>query len=350
MDALAFVESSKPAEPQPVNVLAGDERFLKRLALERIERLVLGPEASDFARTVYDGDSTSWAAVRDELETLPFLSPQRLVMIRDADGFVSQNREALERYLEAPSRTGTLVLDIKSWKSNTRLAKALPDRATIRCEAPAAHRLPAWCSQWATKRHGKQLNAAAGNLLVELVGAEMGVLDQELAKLAAYAGDKPAIEPGDVDTLVGHSRVETAWRMLDALADGQARQALTALQHLLDQGEDAIAVLGAMSWQLRRLAQAAGLMRQGASIAAALSQAGLPPFAQRRGEQQLRRLGARAADLYDWLLEADLALKSSGGLRPQAVLERLLVKLASGGNTLAPSPSASGAEGRGEGD
>ena len=42
------------------------------------------------------------------------------------------------------------------------------------------------------RSHGKQLVAAAARLLVELVGAEMGLLDQELAKLAAYVGERQA--------------------------------------------------------------------------------------------------------------------------------------------------------------
>jgi len=62
----------------------------------------------------------------------------------------------------------------------------------------------------------------------------------------------------------------------------------------------------------------------------ALSRAGLPPFKHEKVQQQLRHLGPRAVQLYDWLLEADLALKSSAGLPPRAVIERLLVRLAGG--------------------
>jgi len=62
----------------------------------------------------------------------------------------------------------------------------------------------------------------------------------------------------------------------------------------------------------------------------AMATAGLPPFKQRQVDQSLRHLGPRAFELYDWLLEADAGLKSTG-LPPHTVLERLVVKLASGG-------------------
>ena len=42
--------------------------------------------------------------------------------------------------------------------------------------------------------------------LCELVGPEMGLLDQELLKLAIYVGDRKRIDVDDVDKLVGRSR------------------------------------------------------------------------------------------------------------------------------------------------
>jgi DNA polymerase III subunit delta len=330
MDALAFVELKKLPDC-PVFVLAGEERFLKRLALARIRQAVLGDATEDFTSSTYEGASLQLSTVRDELETLPFLAARRLIVVQDADPFITRSREGLEKYLQQPSRTGVLVLDVKSWKSNTRLAKAIPDQATVECEARKPHLLPAWCVKWAKSEYGKQLEAPAAALLVELVGAEMGVLDQELAKLATYVGDRPQITQQDVDTMVAHSRVETAWQMLDAVADGNAAKALGTLTHLLEQGDEPIAVLGAMSWQLRKLAQVARLTQERMPLGQAMAAAGLPPFKQRQVEQSLRHLGPRAFELYDWLLEADLGLKSSGGLPGHAVLERLVVKLAGGG-------------------
>jgi DNA polymerase-3 subunit delta len=329
MDAMAFVELKKLPD-KPVFVLAGDERFLKRLALERIRQAVLGDTAEDYASSSYEGGAVQLATVRDELETLPFLASRRLVVVQEADPFITRYREGLEKYLEHPSRTGVLVLDAKSWKSNTRLAKAIPDEATVQCEPRKPHLLPPWCVKWAKAQYGKQLEAPASTLLVELVGGEMGILDQELAKLSTYVGERTQITQQDVDTMVAHSRVETAWQMLDAVAEGNAAKALETLHHLVEQGDEPIAVLGAMSWQLRKLAQVARLAQERMPLGQAMATAGLPPFKQRQVEQSLRHLGPRAFELYDWLLEADLGLKSSGGLRGHAVLERLVVKLAGG--------------------
>jgi DNA polymerase-3 subunit delta len=333
MDSLTFLDRLDKARPQPVYVLFGDEEFLKRQALRAVRRLLLGPEDDGFALSSYPGDKATWAAVLDDLQTLPLLAPRRLVVVEGADPFVTRERARLEKYFaDAAGKkdpAGVLVLDVQTWASNTRLAKQTPDAWALSCKAPPSQQLPAWCSQWCSTRHGKQLAAGAARLLVDLVGPEMGLLDQEMEKLAVYIGDATKIEAKDVDTLVGQSRAENAWKIFDLIGAGAAGEALTFLGRLLDQGEDPMRLLGAFSMQMRRLAQAGRLSAQGVPLHESLGRAGVPPFARPSTEQQLRHLGRRRLDrIHDWLLETDLGMKGGSQLPPAVLLERLVVRLA----------------------
>src|SRR5262249_44650802 len=169
----------------------------------------------------------------------------------------------------------------------------------------------------------------AAELLVNLIGADMGQLDQELTKLALYVGPADRIDSGDVDKLVGCSRAENTWKIFDAIAQGQPAEALAILDRALDQGEEPIRILGAFSMQLRRLAQAARLAQMGQPLRAALEQVGVSSYNLKGCEQQLRYLGRRRIDrLYDWLLETDLGLKGSSQLPARTLLEKLVVRLA----------------------
>jgi len=329
MDSLTFLQSAAKAKPRPIYVLHGDEHFLKRRVVATLRTLVLGPDDDGFGLSNRDGEKASWAEIHDELETLPFLSSRRLVVIDRADPFVMKERPRLEKYFAEPSKTGVLVLDVQSWPANTKLAKLLPDPAVIVCKAPAAHKLPEWCASWCAAQHGKPLSAPAARLLVDLVGTDMGLLDQEMAKLAIYAGSNSRIDTADVDQLVGRNRMEKIWKIFDLIGVGQTGEALTLLDRLLDQGEAPLGLLGAFSMQLRRLAQAARLHSQGESLADALEHAGVPPFGRKNAEQQVRHLGRRRLDLiYDWLLETDLGMKGSSQLPERTLLERLVVQLA----------------------
>lgn len=329
MDSLTFLERPPRGKPAAIYVLHGDEDFLKRQTLGVLRRLVLGEDEQSFGLSMYGGDKAAFAAVRDELETLPFLAPRRLVVIEDADSFVSRNRAALEKYTAAPVAAATLVLLVNAWPSNTRLYKLIDSSATIACKAPPAYKLPAWCVHWASSCHGKQLTAQAAELLVELIGPEMGQLDRELEKLAVYVGEHKRIDEADVDKLVGRSRGENLWKIFEAIGAGRPREALGILGRLLEEGEAPLRILGAFSMQLRRLSQVARLARQGVPLDAAMAEAGVAPFARQGAEQQLRHLGRQRVDqLYEWLLQADLDLKGSSQLPERTILERLVIRLA----------------------
>jgi DNA polymerase-3 subunit delta len=330
VDALTFLDrAERSLSPQALFVLAGDEAFLKRHAQAVLRRRLLGPDAADFALSVYPGDKASYSAVVNDLSTLPFLAPRRLVVVENADPFVTAERARLEKYLAAPSDVGVLVLEVASWPATTRLAKLVPDAATIVCKAPATQRLPEWCVRWAEAQQGKPIAAAAAKLLVQLVGPDMGLLDQELAKLAVYVGDAAKIDSKDVDRLVGNNREEKTWAVFDLIGEGRGGAALALLDRLFEQGEDAMRLLGAFSMQLRRLAQAARLSALGKSVREALNEAGVPSFGHRAAEQQMRHLGRRRLDrLYDWLLTVDQGMKGGSSLPPRTLLERLVVRLA----------------------
>jgi DNA polymerase-3 subunit delta len=335
MDSLTFLERLDKARPRSLYVLHGDEAFLKRLVLRAIRQLVLGPGDDGLAVSLHPGDKATWAQVYDDLQTLPFLSPHRLVVLENADPFVTRERGKLEDLFAALAGrarpAGVLVLDVQKWAGNTNLAKKTPDESLIVCEALGSQQLPAWCAQRCLSAHGKVLATPAARLLVELVGAEMGLLDQELEKLAVYVGAAPKIEARDVDQLVGRSRAENTFRIFDFIGEGKAGEALAFLDRLFEQGLDPLGVLAAVGWQLRRLAQTARLAAQGVPLQQAMVRGGVPdkPWALRAAEQQFRRLGPRRLDrLYDWLLEVEMGIKGSSQLPPRTLLERLIVRLA----------------------
>lgn len=347
--ALDYLAEKSHAPTPPFCALFGDEPFLKGLVLAEIRRQVLGDQETEFALSRFDGRTAEWRTVSDELLTVGlFGGGHRLVVVDDADDFVSENRSRLEEYVGHPSRTGRLVVVVDSWPSNTRLAKSTTANGlAVECKSPPEARLSKWLTTLARDRHQARLERDAAESLVEIIGPELGLIDQELAKLAAAAGDAP-ITAELVQQLVGGWRAKTAWDMLDAAVEGRTRQALVELDRLLLSGENTIAILGQIAATLRRFAAATRTIEQTeasggrANLRQALELAGVKPFVMQKTEAQLRRLGRqRAGQIYRWLLEADLALKgsSSAPARARTVLEKLVIRLGmpEGGKTLQAS-------------
>src|SRR5207244_4719267 len=122
---------------KPAYAVFGDEEFLRAAAVAAIRSCVLGKDADDFGVSRFDGKVAGLADVLDEIMLLPFLGSRRLVVVQNADEFVSTHREPLERYVQKPHRTGVLVLVVQSWPSNTRLAKMVAASGlAIDCKSP----------------------------------------------------------------------------------------------------------------------------------------------------------------------------------------------------------------------
>ena len=330
MDALAFLDKIPQTVRQPIYVLAGDEDFLKRACRDAIVAKVVGDGDPEFAISSYTGEKLDLSTVRNELETLPMFAPCRVVIVDQADPFVTANREGLERYFNKPSLAGVLILDVKTFPETTKLAKALTGDAKIACKSPPQAKLADWCCSWAKAGHKKKLGRDAAMLLLELVGTSMGQLDQELEKLAVAIGPKAEISGEDVHKLVGRSRAANVFHILDAIGDGKPQAAFVILHQLFAEGEDPLAILGALTSNLRKLATVGRHAALGQSLGPAMDAAGIAswPQARQSAERQIKHLGLRRLkELPEWLIEINLGLKGGSPLPPRMQLERLLVKL-----------------------
>ncbi|MBI1900393.1 MAG: DNA polymerase III subunit delta [Planctomycetia bacterium] len=333
--ALTFLDSP-PKDVRGSCALFGDEPFLKRQCLGVLRQAVLTGNDAELSLATIDGEKAAWRDVHDELAMLGlFGAGRRLVVVEDADDFVSASRPALEDYVQRPPGKNVLVLVVSTWPRNTRLYKFFEKSGlSIDCSAPAAPAIVKWLVAQAKKEHRATLDRDAAQQLLDMVGPELGLLDQELAKLASYAGTKAAIDAEMVRKLAGSWRTQTAWEMLDAALAGDAARAVAQLDRLLSSGEHPVAVLGPMGYALRQFAAAARLVDEGerqgkrVRLTDALTQAGVKPFKINAAEAQLRQVGrVRALQLHRRLLAADLDLKGRSQLEPRLILERLIARL-----------------------
>jgi DNA polymerase-3 subunit delta len=339
LSALDYLSQPDKFDVAGVCAVFGDEVFLKSEVMTSIRRQVLVGEDDEFSLTTFIGKEAALREVMDALATVSlFGDGRRLVMIDEADSFVTEYRGELEDYVARPAKGSVLVLDVKTWPANTRLAKAVATSGlTVECKTPNERQAKTWLTQRAKDAHQVRLDAAAVDLMLELVPPELGILVQELSKLALIAGDRRVIDEELVRENVGGWRARATWDMIDAAADGKAAVAIAQMGRLIAAGEKPHGLLPQMASTLRRFATAVELVdsaerqRQRLPIRNALSQAGVPPFKLNDGERQLRQIGrARAKQLTGWLLAADLAIKSHNSADDAAriELERLIVRLA----------------------
>lgn len=334
--ALDLLKKPDLLEAKPIYVIMGEDVFLRAESIMAIERLVFADDPDKMGLTKKSGDSANLADVMDELATQSFFSPKRMIVLDPADAFITKHRGELEKYAAKPCLGSVLVLATKLFPSNTNLFKVVdkskPGGLVIDARPPKPAEMVGWV-QGRAALHDTKIERDAAVLLTELIGPEPGLLDQEIEKLAVatHDGKKSHIRREDVARYVHSGQADSIWAVIEKAATGNAAEALADLDALLSSGENAVGLLAAMAVSLRKLHHA-GLLRQRKMPAdAAFHEAGFPawPKAIEAGMAQHKHLGPRrVTDLPNMLAQADLELKGWSELKPQAVMERLMVRLA----------------------
>lgn len=346
VSALQWLAGPEKFVPQTVCVVFGEESFLRRSVLGRLPSVFAASlaesgvpdELEAFKPAEFDANVTSWRKIIEELSTFSMFGPsRRLVILNDADDFITKNRETLEAYVLSPSETGVLILELKSFPSNTKLFKLVEGNGLmIECR-PLNEKteLPRWVCETARQNHHFTIQPGAASLLIAQVGTEMGLLNQELAKLALTVEGNQSVTEAQIRQHSGSWRTQTVWALADCILDGQAAEALRCLGQLLEAGEEPIVILAQLSSSLRRLAAATRIVLEDEKagrrpdVNAALAAAGVNRFFLSKSSTQLRRLGReRGQELFSWLVELDFALKGASAISNRLLLERFVLRLA----------------------
>src|SRR2546423_65173 len=131
-----------------VYALVGSDSFLQ---LQRLAEIIQrAPEGSQ--RIDIDGERAELATVLDELRSFAMFGGGKVVVVQNADAFITRFREQLEEYVAHPSDSATLVLRLGSLPSNQRIYKAIAKTGQIEtCEPPKD--LARWITDRAKSAH-----------------------------------------------------------------------------------------------------------------------------------------------------------------------------------------------------
>jgi DNA polymerase III subunit delta len=223
---IAIHESYNDQMPKPVYALVGSDSFLQLQKLAEIIAQIPGAQRIDL-----DGEKASLSDVLDELRSFAMFGGGKVVVVQTADAFLTRFREQLEEYVAHASDSATLVLRFESLPSNQRIHKAIAKHGQIEaCEPPRD--LAKWAIDRGRTTHKITLSLDAAKMLVDLIGDDMGRMDNELAKLALGAvGGK--VGPQDIATSVVFQREQQMSEMTNALAAGRPADALKKWRQLM---------------------------------------------------------------------------------------------------------------------
>lgn len=272
---------------KPVYLIHGKDEFLLQAAVRRLRAMFEAADPSQMDVDVFDAKQATGEEIVAAANTLPFVSPRRLVLVRNIDQMPAAEHPLLVAYVESPSPTTCLVLEGAGLAKNTRLFKALEAAGAVaEYAAPQRRELASWVAK-AVSEKGKRIERDAAEALVNATGGELRRMDAEADKLVAYVGDRDVIEAADVEAVVT-TGAPSIWRFLDALAARDAAAALTAARSLLLSGEAPLMLLAAAVRRIRQLISAKALLERG-GISDVSRELGLKDWQARRAAHEASR-------------------------------------------------------------
>lgn len=313
-----------------VVVLHGDEIFLRTLLTQQL-RDALAKEFGEVDSVNFDGTTSQAADVLDECRSFGLIATHKMVIVDNADQLVKEdNRPLFERYAEAPSEGATLVLRSNTWRPG-KLDKLVEAVGLIRkCEEVSTAEAISWAIARAKKRYECTIDRDAATVLVDRVGATLGRLDSELAKLAAATeGGKGTISRELVGQFVGLSREEEVWSLQGVLLRGNVEANIKAVREALDVAKHPVQLI---LWAMTDLAKkvhgcSAGLASGANPFALGKVYKLWGPSAEVVMSAAKRVKPSQARSLFEKCVETDSRLKSGLGEEDLA-LERLAIEFA----------------------
>jgi DNA polymerase III subunit delta len=305
--------------------LFGEEEFLKEEAAAAITAAHLDPSTRDFNYDQLRAGDVEPETLSSIAQTPPMMAEHRVVVLRDAQLLATnaRSRAVLESLLDKPVPDLALIL-LATLPDKSKAAfyeRLKRDAVAVEFAPLGMGDLPGWIIERATDlKIDMDLKAARA---LASTGSDLGVLTQELAKLADYARDRKKITAADVQAIVGSIPQQDRWAWFDLVGDMQFRQARLALPVLFDNGESGVGLVIGLGTHFLRLGIAA------AGGERALKEA-LPVYQQwlagRIGKQAKRWDADAVEDAIDDLLRADRLFKSTS-LNERQIMEELLLRL-----------------------
>jgi len=332
-----FLERLQKGKPVPAVLLLGDEAYLRDECRKQLIEKYVPEAARTWAISRFSADDGETQAAVDQAQTLPMLSPQQVVFLQDGEAIEKLGEKArdeavktLEAYLENPAPFTVLVVEASGLDQRMRLAKMLLEKALV-VEVGLGEKIEervaaaAVLAKSLAKEQGVEFEKGAAEELAESVGGDLMRLKTEVDKLATFAAERKIVRRQDVAALVVSEKSATIWEVADFLAARQPQKALEFFERLLREGEEPVAMLGAMAWMYRKLIEATEVRAaNGFQAARAL---GMRPEQAELAIQCARKISKeRLLDGLRALHEADDRLKG-GAKDPHSVMEFLVWQL-----------------------
>ena len=284
-------------------LLHGEESFLvdeeARATVQEWRRELV----SDFGYDQLDPQGLTAAQLRDALLQGPFLDPYRVVVARN---ILPRRADGLAPAFDLVPETTRAVLTVAGrLNPSSKLVKAINSAGGTVTQHTAMR--PRAVQEWTVKRaRALGLPPAVGAQVARMVRPDLGVIDSELRKLAAYLAGGNLLDEGVVRELVVADRQEDIFRLTDNLLPHPTPEAWRVVRQLVDREQPTL-IAYRLARHLSLVLEARARQDRGEPLSAAQAEMSEHPFVVQKAYDAARQTtpehlerGLRALLTYEW--------------------------------------------------
>lgn len=338
-ELLFTLQQGKPL-PDMVNILAvyGEEDYYRSQIAAAVPAFVFaGIDEADREITIFDKD-TDMRQLAAVVNTYPFFCGRSLVILKDeklwggkqdSDSKKQQLDKLADILSDVPEYCTVLICASKLDK-RTKLFKLLKKQALLcECASLRPYDLAPWLERQAEQYGARWERDAVGTVLEYLAPVErapLQLLQQEIAKLAVYAGERKTWTKTDVEEIFSALPEASSFALLNFICDRKLPESLRFLADERKKGGSILPVCALIMFKLRQMLQFMELRQHGYDLKGVTAELKLHPYAAKKMQEQCRRFQPEA--LQQALLDlAQLNIDLRRGGRGYTRLEEILLCL-----------------------
>lgn len=261
---------------------------------------------------IHDSKSLNPGQFKNDIETMPFLSEKRLIIIKNL--FQEAKPDLLEKISKAIDNAADFSI-IVFHEDNTidkrlGLFKKLKKIGQVsEFKAPSPIEIRQWIIDKAQKENIK-LNYAAASYLSQHCKPNLWNIAQEVEKLKLYANGQE-ITPQMIESMVPPSLSSSIFKLTDSLTAKNRKQALATLEILKESGEELGKIFYMIARHFRILVQVNDMLQRGSSTKEISKKLKVHNFVIQKTSQQSKNFNkSTLKNIYQELLQIDIGTKT----------------------------------------
>jgi len=323
----AVLRQLKKGTLDPVYLFHGESHFRLEKLLTEIRDTFVPETARDLNVQLFYGGETETSVILDAARSLPFMSSNRLIIVRRTENFPPSALENFLPYLEKPVASTCLIFVSARTNFKAGFYKKIREKGwSVWFHKLLDREIVPWMRRTA-KEMGLDINGEACAFLFQMVGNRLQDLYTELEKLSLRYG-QGHVGREEVKELAIFSRAYTVFELMDEVSFRRAEPSLRVLNRFLEEEDrsGALKVLGMLNRQIRLLSNTKRVLEGGGQVKDLPKKVGIPGFLGNKIAQQSRKWKfEEIEEALQLLYRSDGLLKR--GSSERTVLENIVISL-----------------------